>query len=88
MKRPSVFPEHFRFVMPDEATLDDKILNIYWYKKELEDFLPQIATYATPQEIANITLSQLSIMERQLIAILNQLTAEDNVHFRQRRYGA
>jgi len=76
----------FRFVMPDDATLDEKILNIYWYKKELEEFLPQIATYATPQEIANITLSQLSIMERQLVSILGQLAREENIR-KMRRFG-
>ena len=68
----------FQFVMPDDATLDDKLLNIYWYKKELDEFLPQIATYATPSEIAAITLSQLSIIEKQLIAILYELSKRDN----------
>jgi hypothetical protein len=80
------YRENFRFVMPDDAALDEKILNIYWYKKELEEFLPQIATYATPVEIANITLSQLSIMEKQLVKILSQLAREENAQ-RRRRYG-
>jgi hypothetical protein len=68
----------YRFVMPDDAPLDEKLLNIYWYKKELEEFLPQIATYATPQEIASITISQLGIIEKQLIAILSEVSKRDN----------
>lgn len=68
----------FQFVMPNEASLDDKLLNIYWYKKELDEFLPQIATYATPQEISAITLSQLAILEKQLIAILYDLAQKEN----------
>jgi len=70
----------FQFVMPDDASLDEKLLNIYWYKKELDEFLPQIATYATPNEIASITLSQLSIIEKQLIAILTEIAKRDNSH--------
>lgn len=68
----------FQFVMPNEASLDEKLLNLYWYKKELEEFLPQIATYATPHEIAAITISQLAIMEKQLVAILYELSKKDN----------
>jgi hypothetical protein len=69
----------FKFVMPHEASLDAKILNIYWYKKELDEFLPQIATYATPQEIAGITVSQLAIIEKQLVSILHELSKLDNM---------
>lgn len=68
----------FQFVMPSDASIDEKMLNIYWYKKELEEFLPQIATYATPAEIASITISQLAIIEKQLIAILNDLSDKEN----------
>lgn len=68
----------FQFVMPDDAPLDEKLLNLYWYKKELDEFLPQIATYATPNEIAAITLSQLSIIEKQIIAILQEISKRDN----------
>ncbi|RZJ31336.1 MAG: hypothetical protein EOO48_02410 [Flavobacterium sp.] len=68
----------FQFVMPADAPLDQKILNIYWYKKELDEFLPQIATYATAQEVANITISQLAIIEKQLIAILGELSHTEN----------
>ena len=66
----------FQFVMPNEASLDEKLLNIYWYKKELEEFLPQIATYASANEVAAITLSQLMIIEKQLIAILQDLASQ------------
>lgn len=75
---PGVGRNVFQFVMPNEASLDDKLLNIYWYKKELEEFLPQIATYASPQEISTIALSQLAILEKQLIAILYDLAQEAN----------
>ncbi len=68
----------FQFVMPEDASVDEKLLNIYWYKKELEEFLPQIATYATPQEIASITISQLAIIEKQLIAILYDISKREN----------
>ena len=87
MERPFEPSGKFLFVMPDDAALDDKILNIYWYKKELEEFLPQIATYASPQEIATITLSQLAIMERQLLAILGGIAEEENAR-PVRRFGA
>jgi len=68
----------FQFVMPENAPLDQKLLNIYWYKKELDEFLPQIATYASAGEIASITLSQLAIIEKQLIAILQELSRQEN----------
>ena len=74
---PEVSGDAFQFVMPNEASLDEKIINVYWYKKELEEFLPQIATYATPQEIAGITISQLAIIEKQLVAILYDLSKEN-----------
>ena len=74
---PDVQGGAFQFVMPEEATLDEKLLNIYWYKKELDEFLPQIATYATPTEIASITLSQLSIIEKQILAILRELAKKE-----------
>jgi hypothetical protein len=68
----------FRFVMPDDSSLDEKLLNIYWYKKELDEFLPQLATYSTPQEIASITISQLGIIEKQIIAILDEMSKRDS----------
>ena len=77
---PDVQGGAFQFVMPDDAPHDQKILNIYWYKKELDEFLPQIATYATPNEIASITLSQMAIMEKQLIAILHEIAKQENKH--------
>jgi len=75
---PDARGDAFRFVMPEDAPLDEKLLNIYWYKKELDEFLPQIATYATAAEVAAITLSQLAIIEKQLIAILQELSREQN----------
>lgn len=68
--------DSFKFVMPDDASLDEKLLNIYWYKKELEEFLPQIATYASAQEVARIAVSQLAIIEIQLLAILYELSQQ------------
>jgi hypothetical protein len=75
---PNMQGDAFQFVMPDDAPLDQKLLNIYWYKKELDEFLPQIATYATPNEIASITLSQLSIIEKQLVSILQEIAKKEN----------
>lgn len=59
-----------RIGLPTLSAIEEKILNIYWLKKELEDFLPQIASYATPQEIAAIALSQLAIIEKLLVQSL------------------
>lgn len=53
-----------------EFSLDDQLLEIYWAKKELEEFLPKIATYAQPNEVANIALSQLTIIEKRVIWLL------------------
>lgn len=47
---------------------------MYWHKKELEEFLPQIATYASPKELTAITLSQLAIMEKQIVNILQMMS--------------
>jgi len=62
--------------MDDAISLEEKILNIYWFKKELEEFLPPIAAYATPEEITAITLSQLTMMEDLLIRVLYDLSQE------------
>jgi hypothetical protein len=59
-----------RIGMPALSPIEERILNIYWFKKELEEFLPQIATYATPKEIAAIALSQLAIMEKLVVQSL------------------
>ncbi|WP_309640904.1 hypothetical protein [Flavobacterium sp.] len=53
-----------------EYSLDEQLLEIYWAKKELEEFLPKIATYAHAHEVANIALSQLSMIEKRIIWIL------------------
>ena len=54
-------------------SLDDQLLEIYWAKKELEEFLPRIATYATPAEVAAITLSQLSVIENRIVWLLQDI---------------
>ena len=53
-----------------EHSFEEQLLEIYWAKKELEEFLPRIASYAHPQEVANIALSQLSMIEKRVIWIL------------------
>lgn len=53
-----------------ESTFDEQLLEIYWAKKELEEFLPRIANYAHAHEVANIALSQLSMIEKRVIWIL------------------
>jgi len=59
-----------RIGLPPLSQIEEQLLNIYWCKKELEEFLPQIATYATTKELTAITLSQLAIMEKQIVQIL------------------
>ncbi|MFT3794170.1 hypothetical protein [Flavobacterium sp.] len=48
-------------------------------KKELDEFLPQIATYATPKELTAITLSQLAIIEKQILHLLHNIAKKDSV---------
>ena len=57
----------------ETAAIDDHILNIYWAKKELEEFLPKIGTYANAREVVAITLAQLSMMEKQIIQLLQRI---------------
>lgn len=53
-----------------EFSLTDQLLEIYWAKKELEEFLPKIATYANAREVTNIAISQLAMMEKRIIWLL------------------
>lgn len=57
-------------VANDQNSFDEQLLEIYWAKKELDEFLPRIATYADASEVANIALSQLSMIEKRVIWIL------------------
>ena len=57
----------------ETPAIDDQILNIYWAKKELEEFLPKIGTYANAREVVAITLAQLSMMEKQIIQLLQRI---------------
>lgn len=63
-----------RIGLPSLSVMEEKLLNIYWFKKELEEFLPQIATYATPKELTAITISQLAIMEKLLVQALQNIS--------------
>ena len=68
-------PDDFsRIGLPPLSVTEEKLLNIYWFKKELDEFLPQIATYASPKELTAITLSQLAIMEKQIVQILHEMS--------------
>lgn len=62
--------------LPPLSVTEEKLLNIYWFKKELDEFLPQIATYATPKELTAITISQLAIMEKLLVQVLQDLSKD------------
>lgn len=66
-----------RIGMPPLSQTEEQLLNIYWYKKELDEFLPQIATYATTKELTAITLSQLAIMEKQILQILKSIATKE-----------
>lgn len=57
----------------ETAAIDDQLLNIYWAKKELEEFLPKIGTYANAKEVVAITLAQLSMMEKQIVQLLQRI---------------
>ncbi len=67
-----------RIGMPILTVIEEQLFQIYWCKKELEGYLPNIATYATPKELTAITLSQLAIMESHLINLLKNISKEDN----------
>lgn len=72
-------PNDFPHIGASELSdTENQLLNIYWCKKELDDFLPQIATYASPKELTAITLSQLSIIEKQIVKILHNMAKKEN----------
>lgn len=52
----------------------DRLQEIYWAKKELDEFLPNIAKYAKPEDIVSITLAQLALIEKQVILTLEELS--------------
>ena len=64
--------------MSELSETENQLLSIYWCKKELDEFLPQIATYASTKELTAITLSQLSIMEKQIVKILHNMAKREN----------
>lgn len=66
-----------RIGLPPLSQTEEQLLNIYWCKKELDEFLPQIATYATPNELTAITLSQLAIMEKQILQMLKGIANKE-----------
>lgn len=56
------------------SSLDGQLIDIYWAKKELEEFLPKIGTYATAKEVVAITLAQLEMMEKQMVSMLHKMS--------------
>ena len=56
----------------------ERLLQIYWEKKNLESFLPQIATYSSTKELTAITLAQLSMIEKELIWLLKDMSNYQN----------
>jgi hypothetical protein len=65
-------------VTPKLSFIEEQLYQIYWCKKELEGYLPNIATYATPKELMAITLSQLAAMESHLINLLKNISEEED----------
>ncbi len=57
---------------------EERLLNIYWEKKNLEEFLPQIATYSSTQELVAITIAQLAVIDKQLVALLKEISDFEN----------
>jgi hypothetical protein len=57
---------------------EERLLNIYWEKKNLEEFLPQIASYSSQKELVAITISQLSIIEKQIVLLLKEISEYEN----------
>lgn len=64
------------FDMPQLSTLEHELISLYWHKKDLDEFLPQIAVYASPKELTAITLSQLAILEKEIVGILQRMCKE------------
>ena len=78
MNNSKEFPDDVsRIGLPTLSQTEEQLLNIYWCKKELEEFLPQIATYATTKELTAITLSQLAIIEKQILQILKGIASKE-----------
>lgn len=55
----------------------ERLQEIYWAKKELEEFLPNIAKYARPEDIVAIALAQLAAIEKQVIGVLQELSHKE-----------
>ncbi|HOZ74077.1 MAG TPA: hypothetical protein PLS51_09545 [Flavobacterium sp.] len=68
----------FQNPVPIVDGFEERLLNIYWEKKNLEEFLPQIATYSSTQELVAITIAQLSVIEKQLISLLQEISEFQN----------
>lgn len=56
-----------------KSSLFDKLLDIYWAKKELDGYLPNIAKYAKPEEVSVIALTQLRAVEKQVLKLMQEL---------------
>ena len=59
-------------------SIHERLIEIYWDKKNIEEFLPKIATYSSQKELVAITLAQLSIIEKQLIRLMREIAESDN----------
>ena len=78
MKNNASASNGFRNPIPIVEGFEERLLNIYWEKKNLEEFLPQIATYSTQQELVAVTISQLSVIDKQLVALLKEISDFEN----------
>lgn len=66
---------NFPIECPD--SIHERLIEIYWDKKNIEEFLPKIATYSSQKELVAITLAQLSIIEKQLIRLMHEIAESE-----------
>jgi len=76
-KNAPVITDSYISMLPVNS-LHERLIKIYWDKKNLEEFLPQIAGYSSPKELLAITLSQLSIIEKELVWLMQEIAESEN----------
>lgn len=62
----------------NHKSIDDQLLDLYWAKKELEDFLPGLSKHKSSGEICAITLAQLQNMEKTIVQLLQSLAQSES----------
>lgn len=74
---PFELEDDYSVELPTISNLEQHLMAIYWCKKQLDEFLPSISTYATPKEISAIALSQASLMEKHLVEVFRLVAQQD-----------